>query len=57
MRKHDVISINRHYTFSETALEKEAPAGQQWCRLQVLGFRCQVSGVREPARKILTPEH
>jgi hypothetical protein len=45
MCKHDVISMNRYYAFSETRLGKSGPIGAAMA--QFLGFRCQVSGVRE----------
>ena len=34
--------------FPKLRSEKVAPAGQQYRNSLVLGFRCQISGVREP---------
>ena len=48
MCKHDVISINRNYAFSETALGNSGPSGAAIA--QFLGFRFQVSAP-PPAKK------
>jgi hypothetical protein len=44
-----------YYDFSETALVKSGPCGTAIA--QFIGFRFQVSGVREPRCLVLTPEH
>jgi hypothetical protein len=44
-----------NYVFSETALEKKGLWGA--AMTQFIGFRCQVSGVREPRCHSLKPEH
>jgi hypothetical protein len=36
---------NRFYAFPKTALEKNGPCGAAMAKF--IGFRCQVSGVRE----------
>jgi len=48
MRKHDVISINRYYAFSETTLEKSGPFRAASTLIIYIGFRCQEGKSQNP---------